>query len=49
VTLEHFRAQRADKALDQDVCVVWRFDGERCVELWAHFTNQAPSLIFCRR
>jgi ketosteroid isomerase-like protein len=46
VTIERFHAERAGKVLDQEVCVVWRFEGERCVELWAHFTDQAACDAF---
>ena len=40
VTLERFRAESPTDSLDQHVCVVWRFVGRRCAEIWAHFENQ---------
>jgi len=40
VTFERFRAESPTTSVDQRVCVVWRFVGERCVEIWAHFEDQ---------
>ena len=40
VSLERFTARRRGRTLDQDVCVVWRLAGDRCVEIWSHFTDQ---------
>ena len=41
VTVERFRARRGPLRLDQSVCVVWRMQGGRCVEIWSHFADQA--------
>lgn len=42
VTVERFTARRAARSLDQKVKVVWRLRPSlRCVELWAHFEDQA--------
>ena len=46
VTVERFSARRGDRFIDQEVCVVWRIDGDRCVELWAHFSDQAACDAF---
>ena len=46
MTLERFIAHRAGRVLEQTVCVVWRFVGDRCVELWAHFADQAACDAF---
>lgn len=46
VTLERFSARRAGNLLDQDVLVVWRMQGDRCAELWAHFSDQAACDAF---
>ena len=45
-SVEYFRARRDPTRLDQIVAVVWRFEGERCVELWAHFARQAACDAF---
>jgi ketosteroid isomerase-like protein len=40
VSVERFAARRRGRALDQEVCVVWRIVQERCVEIWSHFSDQ---------
>jgi ketosteroid isomerase-like protein/catechol 2,3-dioxygenase-like lactoylglutathione lyase family enzyme len=45
-SVERFAARRRGRALDQQVSVVWRFAGERCVELWSHFADQAACDAF---
>ena len=40
VTREAFAARKGGRVLSQQVCVVWRFEGARCVELWAQFEDQ---------
>jgi len=46
VSIERFRAARAGRQLAQRVCVVWRFEGQRCVEIWSHFEDQAACDAF---
>jgi ketosteroid isomerase-like protein len=41
VSIERIAATRVGATLAQALCVVWRFEGGRCVEIWAHFANQA--------
>jgi ketosteroid isomerase-like protein len=41
LSLERFRAVRAGRVLDQDVCVVWRIVDGRCVEVRSRFADQA--------
>ena len=41
LSVERFRARRGARILDQDVCVVWRVAGARCVEMWARCSDQA--------
>jgi len=48
VTVERFRVRRGALRLDQTVCVVWRMRAARCVELWAHFADQAACDRFWR-
>lgn len=48
VSFERFTARRGTDALDQAVCVVWRFAGDRCVEIWAHFADQPACDRFWR-
>ena len=48
ITLERFRAESPDAFLDQHVCVVWRFEGSRCAEIWAHFEDQPACDAFWR-
>ncbi len=45
-TIERLAMRRAGRTLRQTVCVVWRFDGERCVEMWAHFEDQPAADAF---
>jgi HAD superfamily hydrolase (TIGR01509 family) len=40
LSLERFTARRDGKTLDQDVAVVWRMEGDRCVEIWSRFADQ---------
>ncbi len=40
VTREIFVARRGGSALTQEIGVVWRLNGGRCVELWAQFDDQ---------
>ena len=47
-SIERLRAQRREVLLDQPVAVVWRFEGAECVELWAHFADQAACDAFWR-
>jgi len=48
VSLERMIAHRHGLTLDQDVCVVWRLVGDRCVEIWSHFTDQDVCDLFWR-
>jgi len=41
VSFERITATRVGASLTQSLCVVWRFDGSRCVEIWAHFAHQS--------
>ena len=41
VSFERIAATRVGATLEQSLCVVWRFEGGRCVEIWAHFANQS--------
>jgi hypothetical protein len=41
ISVERIAATRVGATLAQALCVVWRFEGSRCVEIWAHFANQA--------
>ncbi len=34
LSIEQFVAKRHGRSVDQEVCVVWRMAGERCVEIW---------------
>jgi ketosteroid isomerase-like protein len=47
-SIERIRARRGDQHLDQTVVVVWRFEEAHCVELWAHFADQAACDAFWR-
>jgi len=40
LTSERYTGRRGIRRLDQQVCVVWRLEHDRCVELWAHFESQ---------
>ena len=40
VSVERVVAHRRGATLDQEVCVIWRIVGTRCVELWSHFADQ---------
>ncbi|HXJ33011.1 MAG TPA: HAD-IA family hydrolase [Candidatus Eisenbacteria bacterium] len=41
LSIERFAARRRGRSVDQEVCVVWRMAGERCVEIWSAFSDQA--------
>ena len=47
-SIERLRARRGETRLDQTVTVVWRFEQAHCVELWAHFDDQAACDTFWR-
>ena len=47
-SIERLRAQRREMRLDQHVTVVWRFEDDQCVELWAHFEDQPACDAFWR-
>lgn len=38
--LHHVTATRGKKRLDQTLAELWRFEADRCVEVWAQFSNQ---------
>jgi len=38
--LHHVVATRGDKRLDQTLAELWRFENNRCVEVWAQFSDQ---------
>ena len=38
--LHHVTATRGSKRLDQTLAELWRFEGNRCVEVWAQFSDQ---------
>ncbi len=40
LSLEHVRARRRGRVLDQHACVVWRMAGDRAVEIWSRFSAQ---------
>jgi len=46
VSVERLTARRGEKILAQYICVVWRIENDRCVEMWAHFTDQAACDAF---
>jgi ketosteroid isomerase-like protein len=48
VTIERMHARREAQEIDQDVCVLWRFDGSQCVEVRATFADQAACDDFWR-
>lgn len=37
--LHHVTARRGEKRLDQTLAELWRFEGNRCVEVWAQFSD----------
>jgi ketosteroid isomerase-like protein len=39
-SIERLRLRRQEAGLHQHVAVIWRFEAERCIELWAHFEDQ---------
>src|SRR5688572_30254546 len=46
--LHHVTATRGDKRLDQTLAELWRFDENRCVEVWAQFSDQGAWDAFWR-
>jgi ketosteroid isomerase-like protein len=48
LSLERMTARRRGRVLDQDVCVVWRMVGGRCVEVWSRFSDQRACDRFWR-
>jgi ketosteroid isomerase-like protein len=38
--LHHVTATRGTKRLDQTLAELWRFENNRCVEVWAQFSDQ---------
>ena len=46
--LHHVTATRGDKRLDQTLAELWRFEGNRCVEVWAQFSDQRAWDAFWR-
>ena len=49
LSIERFVARRRGRTVDQDVCVVWRMAGARCVEIWSSFSDQASCDRFWER
>lgn len=48
LSTERLMARRGGRALDQEVCVVWRIVDGRCVEVWSRFCDQASCDRFWR-
>ena len=46
--LHHVTAQRGDRRLDQTLAELWRFENDRCVEVWAPFSDQEAWDAFWR-
>lgn len=46
ISMERHVAKRHGRMLDQVICGVWRIEGGRAVELWAHFEDQAACDAF---
>jgi ketosteroid isomerase-like protein len=46
LTVERIAARRGRRQLMQTMCVVWRMDRGRCVELWAHPEDAAACDAF---
>ena len=46
--LHQVTATRGDKRLDQTLAELWRFENNRCVEVWAHFSDQREWDAFWR-
>jgi ketosteroid isomerase-like protein len=46
--LHHVIATRGDKRLDQTLAELWRFENNRCVEVWAQFSDQRAWDAFWR-
>jgi hypothetical protein len=38
--LHRVTARRGEKRLDQTLAELWRFENDRCVEVWAQFSDQ---------
>ena len=46
--LHHVTAARDGKRLDQTLAELWRFENNRCVEVWAQFSDQTAWDAFWR-
>ena len=46
--LHQVTATRGDKQLNQTLAELWRFEDNRCVEVWAHFSDQQAWDAFWR-
>ena len=46
--LHRVTATRGDKRLDQTLAELWRFENQKCVEVWAQFSNQEAWDAFWR-
>ena len=46
--LHHVTATRGDKQLNQTLAELWRFKDNRCVEVWAYFSDQQAWDAFWR-
>jgi hypothetical protein len=46
--LHRVTAKRGDKQLDQTLAELWRFENQKCVEVWAQFSNQEAWDAFWR-
>ena len=44
--LHHVTATRGTKRLDQTLAELWRFENNRCVEVWAQFSDQEAWDLF---
>jgi predicted SnoaL-like aldol condensation-catalyzing enzyme len=44
--LHHVTATRNGKRLDQTLAELWRFENNRCVEVWAQFSDQEAWDLF---
>lgn len=46
--LHHVTATRGDKRLDQTLAELWRFEDNKCVEVWAQFSDPSAWDAFWR-
>jgi len=46
--LHRVTAMRGKKRLDQTLAELWRFENNRCVEVWAQFSDQKAWDAFWR-